>query len=159
MEQQMDIDATSNVIGDPAMKILVASDGSKNALRAIRYAAKLDKMLKERGKITLISVHDGTGLRHAQRFVGKKAVDDYLRELSDADLAEGRAVLDKAGVNHDMIIRFGHVAAEIIAAARKGQFDLVVLGSKGRSALKDLMIGSVATRVSAGCPVPVLIIK
>ncbi len=141
------------------MKILVASDGSKNALRAVRYAAKLDKMLKERGKVTLISVHDDAGLRHAERFVGKKAVTDYLRELSDADLAPGRAVLDKAGVSHDMIIRVGHVAAEIIAAARKGEFDLVVLGSKGRSSLKDLIIGSVAARVSASCPIPVLIIK
>ncbi|MEK9720424.1 MAG: universal stress protein [Quisquiliibacterium sp.] len=141
------------------MKILVASDGSKSALRAVRQAAKLDKLLKEPAKVTLISVHDDTGLRHAQRFVGRKAIDQYLRELSDNDLAQARRVLDKAGVSHDMIIRVGHVAAEIVAAARTGGFDMVVLGSKGRSSFKDLITGSVAARVSAICPIPVLIVK
>jgi len=141
------------------MKILVATDGSKNALRAVRFAAKLDQSLKERGTVTLISVHDDTGLRHAQRFVGKKAVGEYLRELSENDLAPARAVLDKAGTRHDMVIRIGHVAHEIAAAGREGHFDLIVLGSKGRSALKDLVIGSVAMRVSAVATTPVVLVK
>ena len=141
------------------MKILVASDGSKNALRAVRFAAKLDKSLTERGTITLISVHDDTALRYAQRFVGKPAVDDYLRELSDKDLAAARTILDKAGTRHDMIIRVGHVANEIAAAGKEGHFDLIVLGSKGRSALKDLVIGSVAMRVSSVATTPVVLVK
>ncbi len=141
------------------MKILVATDGSKNALRAVKYAAKLDKQLKTPGTITLISVHDDTALHHAQRFVGKKAVDDYLRDLSEKEMAEPRKALDKAGVRHDMIIRIGHVASEIAAAADKGGFDLIVLGSKGRSALKDLLIGSVARRVSETAKTPVLLVK
>jgi len=141
------------------MKILVATDGSKNALRAVRYAARLDQALKERGSVTLISVHDDTALRYAERFVGKKAVGDYLRELSDKDLAAARAILDKAGTRHDMIIRTGHVAQEIASAAKEGRFDLIVLGSKGRSALKDLVIGSVAMRVTSVATVPVLLVK
>lgn len=141
------------------MKILVATDGSKNAVRAVKYVARLDQMLRERGTVTLISVHDDTALRHAQRFVGRKAVEDYLRDLSEKDMAEARRVLDKAGVRHDMIIRTGHIATEIAAAARDGKFDLLVLGSKGRSALKDLVMGSVATRVSTLSSVPVLLVK
>lgn len=141
------------------MKILVATDGSKNAVRAVKYAARLDQMLRERGTVTLISVHDDTALRHAQRFVGRKAVEDYLRDLSEKDMAEARKVLDKAGVRHDMIIRTGHVATEIADAAREGKFDLLVLGSKGRSALKDLVMGSVATRVTTLSSVPVLLVK
>jgi len=141
------------------MKILVATDGSKNALRAVKFAAKLDKSLKERGTVTLISVHDDTGLRHAERFVGKKAVDEYLRELSEKDLAPARAILDKAGTRHDMIIRIGHVANEITAASKEGHFDLLVLGSKGRSALKDIVLGSVAMRVSSVATTPVLLVK
>lgn len=141
------------------MKILVATDGSKNAVRAVKFAARLDQMLEKRGTVTLISVHDDTALRHAQRFVGKKAVDDYLRDLSEKDIAEARRVLDKAGVHHDMIIRTGHIATEIAAAAKEGRFDLLVLGSKGRSALKDLVIGSVASRVTSISTVPVLLVK
>ncbi len=141
------------------MKLLVATDGSDNALRAVDYAIGLIGRLSEGGTVTLISVHDDTALRHAQRFVGKQAVDDYLRELSEQDLAAARKRLDEAGVAHDMVIRTGHVASEIAAAAEQGGFDLLVLGSKGRSALKDLLIGSVAKRVSEISKVPVLLVK
>ena len=62
------------------MKILLATDGSKHALRAVRHAAKLVAELKSPSTVTLISVHDDTALRHAERFVGRKAVNDYLRD-------------------------------------------------------------------------------
>lgn len=141
------------------MKLLVATDGSKNSLRGVRHAIALLKKLAEPGSITLISVHDDTALRHARRFVGKQAVDEYLRELSDADLADARKLLDKAGVKHDNIIRTGHVATEIANAADKGKYDMIVLGSKGRSALKDLLIGSVAKRVIEIARTPVLLVR
>ncbi|HMM51771.1 MAG TPA: universal stress protein [Burkholderiaceae bacterium] len=141
------------------MKLLVATDGSKNALNAVKYAAQLLARTAEGGSITLISVHDDVALRHARRFVGKEAVNDYLRELAEQDLADARKYLDKAGIPHDMIIRTGHVATEIAAAAERGRFDLLVLGSKGRSAVKDLLIGSVARRVAEISTVPVLLVK
>ena len=68
------------------------------------------------------------------------------------------AVLVKAGVKHDSIIQTGHVAAVISAAADK-KFDLVVMGSKGRSGLVDMLVGSVAQRVLATCKKPVLLVK
>ena len=141
------------------MKLLVACDGSKPSLRAVRYAIDLVGALSKGGRITLISVHDDISLSHVSRFVGKDTIDDYLRERSDKDLAAARRALDKAGIAHDMIIRRGHIAAEIADAAAKGRFDLVVMGSKGRSALRDLLIGSVALRVTELSPVPTLLVK
>jgi nucleotide-binding universal stress UspA family protein len=58
-----------------------------------------------------------------------------------------------------MVIRTGHVSAEIAAAATEGGFDLLVLGGKGRSGLKDLLMGSVAQRVTELSKVPVLLVK
>jgi hypothetical protein len=85
------------------MKILVATDGSKTALRAVKYAANLVGQLSSRSKsITLISVHDDVGLRHAKAFVGQDAVADYLRELSEKELKPARKLLDSAGVKHDL---------------------------------------------------------
>ncbi len=141
------------------MKILVATDGSKNALRAVKFAARLTEDLKSDSIITLISVHDDIALRHAERFVGKQAVTEYLRDLSEQDLAESRKALDKAGVRHDMVIRTGNLGAEIAAAAHEGKFDLIVLGSKGRSAIKNLLMGSVAQRVMELAKTPVLMVK
>lgn len=141
------------------MKLLVATDGSQNALRAVEFAASLVERLREGGALTLISVHDDVALRHARRFVGKQAVDEYLRELSEQDLASARELLDRMGVAHDMIIRIGQVANEISQAGETGGFDLIVLGSKGRTGLKDLLIGSVARRVSEIASISVVLVK
>jgi nucleotide-binding universal stress UspA family protein len=141
------------------MKLLVATDGSKHALKAVRQAARLAAAFSEPTTITLISVHDDTALRHAERFVGKKAVDDYLRDLSDHDLADARKALDKAGLKHDMVIRVGHIAQEIASFADQGKFDMIVMGSKGRSALKDMLVGSVAQRVAELSKTPLLLVK
>ena len=53
----------------------------------------------------------------------------------------------------------GQPAQEIIACAAAGKFDLIVLGSKGRSAMTDLLLGSVANRVVATATQPVAVIK
>ena len=140
------------------MKILVAVDGSKSSLNAVKYAVKLASNFRTQDRITLINVHDDQGLRHAQQFVGKEGVADYLRELSDKELKSALAVLAKAGVKHDSIIQTGHVA-EVISNAADKKFDLVVMGSKGRSGLADMLLGSVAQRVMATCKKPVLLVK
>lgn len=142
------------------MKILVATDGSKQALHAVQYAADLVPQLRSAtSTVTLISVHDDAGLRHAKAFVGSESVADYLRELSEKELAPAQKLLDAAGIKHDMEICTGPVAQSIVDAGSKGKFDLIVLGSKGRSAVADLLLGSVAQRVLATALQPVLLVK
>ena len=141
------------------MKILVAVDGSKSSLNAVKYAAKLAVGLRTKDRVTLISVHDDYGLRHAKQFVGKTEINDYLRAVSDEDLKAARAVLTKAGISYDSIIKQGHVAQEIIKTANSGKFDMVVVGSKGRSGLADLLIGSVTQKIVAGAKPPVVVVK
>ncbi|MET3493354.1 universal stress protein [Variovorax boronicumulans] len=142
------------------MKLLVAIDGSRNSQRAVKYAIRLAHLLRTASnKITLISVHDDTGLRHARAFVGKAEVADYLRELSEKELKPARKLLKADGIGYDMEIRTGHVAQEIVDCANQGKFDMIVLGSKGRSAVADLLLGSVAQRVLANAKQPVVIVK
>lgn len=141
------------------MKILVAVDGSKSSLNAVKYAAKLAVGLRTKDRITMVSVHDDYGLRHAKKFVGKSEIDDYLRAVSDEDLKAARKHLAKEGVSYDAIIKQGHVAEEIIKVANAGKFDMVVIGSKGRSGLMDLLVGSVAQKVLASAKPPVVVVK
>jgi nucleotide-binding universal stress UspA family protein len=141
------------------MKILVAVDGSPSSLRATEFAAQLAAALRSKSKVTLVSVHDDTGFKHIKKFTPKGTLADYLRELSDKDLSEARKLLDKAEVAHDMIIKTGHVAEEIMQAAKVGKFDLIVLGAKGRSSFGDLLLGSVSQRVASASKVPVTVIK
>jgi nucleotide-binding universal stress UspA family protein len=140
------------------MKILVAVDGSKASLNAVKYAAKLSMNMRSNDVVTLIAVHDDEGLNVAKKYVGSSVVQDYLRELSDKQLKSSLAVLTKAGIKHNTIIQTGHVAETIAKTANKG-FDLVVMGAKGRSSIADLLIGSVAQRVLATCNKPVVLIK
>lgn len=142
------------------MKILVATDGSKAALHAVKYAIKLlARFASPANSVTLVSVHDDAGLRHAKRVVGSDVVADYLREQSEKELKPARALLDAAGIRHDMVIRTGHVSQEIVDFARASRFDLIVLGAKGRSAIADILLGSVAQRVLATATCPVLLVK
>jgi nucleotide-binding universal stress UspA family protein len=142
------------------MKILVASDGSKNALRAVKYGADLLKNTVDKTKsITLISVHDDAGLRHAKAFVGHEAVADYLRELSEKELKSAMKVLDDQGIKHDMVMLVGNASQEIVAQGQKGKYDMIVLGSKGRSAIADMLLGSVAQRVLTQAKQPVVLVK
>lgn len=142
------------------MKILVAIDGSKFSLHAAKYASRLVRMISSASNtITLISVHDDTGLRQVKSFVGRDTLADYLRELSEKELKPARKLLDAAGIKHDMVVRTGHVAQEIIDCAKKGKFDLIILGAKGRGAIADLLIGSIAQRVLAAAKQPVLLVK
>ena len=142
------------------MKILVATDGSKPAIHAVKYVVKLLQSLSSTANsVTLISVHDDVGLRHARSYVGKDAVDRYLRELSEKELKPAQKLLDSAAIKHDMEVRTGHVAQEIVGCAQAGKFDLIALGAKGRGAFADLLLGSVAQRVLTMADMPVVLVK
>ena len=141
------------------MKILLPIDGSKSSLNAAKYISKMAKNSLSPVSVTLISVHDDIGLGHVKQFVTKSVVDDYLRELSEKELKAAQKVLDAARINHNMAIKRGHIAEEIMALANKDKVDMIVMGAKGRSSFVDVLIGSVAQRVSSSAKQPVLLIK
>lgn len=141
------------------MKMLIAIDGSKNSLRALKYVIKLAGRLDEASQLVLVNAHDDTALRGASSFVGKDAVKSYLDDLSNEQLAEAVAMVQKSGLTHEVRLVRGQVAQAIVKAASDRQCELIVLGSKGRSTIRDLMVGSVAQRVSALSEVPVTLVK
>jgi nucleotide-binding universal stress UspA family protein len=79
--------------------------------------------------------------------------------VSEKELKPAQKALDTAGVKHSMVIKRGNVAQEILALANKEKFDLIVMGSKGRSGIVDAIMGSVAQKVSNAAKQPVLLIK
>jgi len=141
------------------MKILLPVDGSKSALNAAKYVGKLAKNLRGQCTVTLISVHDDIGLGHVKQFVATNVINDYLCEVSQKELKPAQKALDAAGIKHNMVIKRGNVAGEIIAIANKEKFDLIVMGSKGRTGIVDALMGSIAQKVSNAAKQPVLLIK
>lgn len=141
------------------MKILVAIDGSENSLRALRYAIDLVGRMPEPSSLLLANAHDDIALRGASQFVGKDAVKDYLDDMARGELKDAIAAAQSAGVSHEVRMLRGQVAQAITKAAEDERCDLIVLGSKGRTALKDLLIGSVAQRVASLAEAPVTLVK
>jgi nucleotide-binding universal stress UspA family protein len=141
------------------MKVLLPIDGSKSSLNAAKYVAKMVKNSRSPTTVTLVSVHDDSGLGYVKQFVDKNTVDDYLREISEKELKAAQKVLDIAGVKHNMAIMRGHVAEEIMALANKDKVDMIVMGAKGRSGFLDILMGSVAQRICSTAKQPVLLIK
>ena len=141
------------------MKILVPTDGSACALRALDYAIHLAQSLGHTTSISLLSVHDDAGLKHVRKHFPKGTIEDFLHDLSAKELKSSKKKLDKSSLDHEVIIKTGHVASEIVKTAKSGQFDLIVMGAKGRSTFADLLIGSVAQRVLSATQVPVTLIK
>lgn len=88
-------------------------------------------------------------------------------DLEGADAAEeivDRAVrtLKEAGVSVTSEVRttvFGHAARDILREARTAHAEMIVMGSRGRSQVGTVLLGSVTQRVIHGSPVPVLVVR
>ncbi len=94
-----------------------------------------------------------------------QVIDAYIAELASAKeghrlIAEAAATrLRAAGHRAEGEMRAGDAAAEIIGAAEEIQADLIVIGSRGRSGLTRLLLGSVARNVLSGSAASVLITR
>jgi nucleotide-binding universal stress UspA family protein len=95
----------------------------------------------------------------------REVLDDYAADLRDAKaeherIAEDAAArLKAAGRSAEAEMRVGDAAAEVIAAADQQGADLVVLGSRGRTGVARLLLGSVARNVLWGTSASVLIVR
>jgi len=129
-------------------KILLPSDGSKTAKSAARYAVDLAKQLK--ASIIALSVIDKRSFITQTVSAAKTArhniqpIDDYLREAAEGYAGEIKKLCNKSGVAAKISIKIGHPVEEIVKEARRSKANLIVMGSRGRSALSATVLGSVS---------------
>lgn len=140
------------------MKILLAVDGSTYTKHAVAYFLQHFDMFGKDSSVTLINVHSPIP-RHAAAHLGKDVVLDYYRDECEKAIKGARVALKKAGITSTDVAKVGDPGDEISSFADKGKFDLVIMGSHGHGLFKNLVLGSVATKVLAGCKVPVLLVR
>jgi len=141
------------------MKIVVAVDGSPESLAAVeKLIAKLG-IFRDVPDLTLLTVHPRIPYRSATNWVGKEAVERYYKEENDAALADSAALLTARGIAFRSEQRVGDPAEEIVKYATHEQCDVIVMGTHGHTALANLVMGSVATKVIATSKTPVLLMK
>lgn len=83
------------------------------------------------------------------------AATESARQTMGKLLKQARA----AGVKAKSIVLVGVPADVIVRAARTRRADLIVMGTHGRSGLSRVLLGSVASRVIAAAPCPVLTVR
>lgn len=140
------------------MKILLAVDGSDYTNRMLSYLTTHKEWSSAGHTFTVFHVVLPVPHR-AAAFAGPEIVHGYYEDDARVVLEPVRALLAKNGIEARFEHRIGHPAEEIAALAQKGQFDLVIMGSRGYGTLANLVLGSVATKVLAACTVPVLLVR
>lgn len=86
-------------------------------------------------------------------------MDSYYAEEAAKVLEPVQKYLSRHGITPKTVIKVGQAGETIAKVADAGKFDLLMMGSHGNSALGNLVMGSVATKVLAGCKVPVLLVR
>ena len=109
-------------------------------------------------EITLINVHLPVPSPRARAWLGKDVIDKYYSEEADEALAGALVHLQSSGRTANTLRCVGAPGHEIAMAAGK-EFQLIVMGTHGRTALGNLVMGSVAMRTVAEATVPVLLVK
>jgi nucleotide-binding universal stress UspA family protein len=145
--------------------ILVATDGSPLAGKAVKFAVGLAKQMK--AGVTVAGVVDLTMLIAPASYTPAAAnaaalmdTREIIEKVTRNAVDRAAAAVAKAGVAVKKTVRTGRPAEEIIKAAKASRAGLIVLGSHGRSAIKAVLLGSVAYGVIHGSTsIPVIVVR
>lgn len=140
-------------------KLLVPVDGSENALRAVRHAIGLAKLIGQ-ASIHLVYAHEEPLLYgEIAVYVPREKMEALQREHSETILADAERLLKESGVPYTREILTGQVATAIAERAEKLGCDGIVMGTRGHSNIGNLLLGSVATKVVHLTRLPVTLVK
>ena len=138
-------------------KIIVPTDFSSQAEYALKFA--VDVAIKSKGEILLMHVVDLPILKNSI-LSPSIYVDDSIVKASTAMAQKG---FDKAlakyadsGVKIKTTVEYGNPAMSVIRIIEDNKADLVVMGTKGATGLKEMFIGSNTEKIVRGSKVPVI---
>lgn len=139
------------------MKILLAVDGSTYTKKMLAYLAAND-LFSPKNEYTAFTAQLVLPTQ-ARTALGKELVHKYYVDEGQRVMGPVTKFLARHGITATCLWKTGKPGELISKMADEGKFDLVVMGSHGHSALMNLVVGSVATQVLAGCKVPVLVVR
>lgn len=137
-------------------KILVAVDGSEASLRATRFAARLARSAG--AHLTLTFVYD-TGVVSLLGMVALtgKELDDAVQRVAHRHFLDAEAAIG-GDVPTERKLLMGKPSSELMRYAKEAGMDVIVMGSRGMSATKEILVGSVSSQVVHHSAVPVTVV-
>ncbi|MGA2141711.1 MAG: universal stress protein [Brevinematales bacterium] len=134
-------------------KILYATDFSETSERCIPY---IEKMLADTSQsLTILHVQDMRNLKYAGPDKFEKFNSTDLVRLEDL-----KKHFEKRGAGRVMsLLTSGYSIPEILNYARSEEATIIVLGKKGKSNIKEMLLGGVAETIIHKSPVPVFLVE
>ena len=148
-------------------KILVPVDGSVNSMKAIDYAVNLAEKYKSE-IIALHVLYSQTGFAFHKETVAGTITSSSLNDLNLEAKQEAekwfkeinkRAEKMNVQIKTEVVFTVISIVEGILTHAEKENIDLIIIGSKGKSGWKKLIVGSVASGISTYAHCPILIVK
>jgi nucleotide-binding universal stress UspA family protein len=140
------------------LKVLVPVDGSDSSQHAVSKVIELSNRFPPM-EIHLLNVQPRILSGAVVMFAGQDAIEKYHREESENALKPARDLLEKAKVHYSVHARVGNIAATIVLTAHELGCEMIVMGTRGMSPIKNLVVGSVANRVIHLAELPVTLVK
>ncbi|WP_227936739.1 universal stress protein [Alkalihalobacillus deserti] len=134
-------------------KILLATDGSEHAVRAAEKAIEVAKCNQE-STVHIVYVADDSKTDVLNNWNTTGAADKRKAKVKPSE-----DKIKAAGINYEVEFLRGEPGPTIVKHANENKFDVVVLGSRGRNRLQELVLGSVSHKVAKRAKCAVLIIK
>ena len=136
-------------------KILVPTDGSEFTKSAVNTAIELAKI--SGGSIVAMYVIDQTLFINAPMDSAISSVYSVLKKEGNDAVEFVRAEGERQGVRVDTLVLDGSPVKTIVESS--GEYDLIVMGTLGRTGMSKLLMGSVAEKVVRHSKCPVMIAR
>ncbi|HET8569664.1 MAG TPA: universal stress protein, partial [Candidatus Limnocylindria bacterium] len=143
---------------------ILADDGSPHAAEARALLARIPALAA--GAVEVVSVAHVTapiaiGVAPTMRDAARAAhASERARALEEhqAIARRGSDVLRASGIDSLPVAREGDPTDELLTEARIAGADLIVIGTRGRTGLERIVLGSVARKVLTSAPCSVLVV-
>jgi nucleotide-binding universal stress UspA family protein len=147
-------------VGDTTMhKLLLPVDGSDASLRAVDRMLTMRDWYREAPEIHLLNVQHVLH-KDVSQFVSPEDIKGYYHDEGLKELEAARARLERANVPYHHHVVIGDLAAETIAHfAREHGIGQILMCTHGRSAVADLVLGSVTKGVLQHTDLPVTLVR